>query len=69
MTGRKGKGAGNGNGNRVNLAYTMRGMRHVGETAWAVTQAGGAVWAGAVMMRAEVPWEPAIPLPHMHVHW
>ena len=31
MTKRKSKETSNGNGNRVNLACTMRGMRHVGE--------------------------------------
>ena len=48
---------------------TMRGMRRVGETARAVTQVGGVVWAGAVTMRAGVSWELAVPLPHMLVHW
>ena len=55
MIRRKDEGASNGNGNRVNLGCTMRGIRWVGKTGWAVTRAGGAVWAGAVMMRAEVP--------------
>ena len=29
----------------------------------------GAVWAGAVIMRAGVPWEWAVPLPYMLIYW
>ena len=84
MIGREGEVGGNDDDNRVYLACKTKGMRHLGGTARAATRAGEAAWVGGIARAraavrageavwmgeaARVPWEQAVPLLRVLVHW